>query len=248
MKKFIFIMLFVSTLFGKEEAGYLFQKGNELYKDAEYKQAIDVYQSILDNDYESAELYYNLGNAYYKLRDIGRAILYYERARQLAPNDPDISHNLKLAELRIVDRVQSPPSFLQNTWQTLHDAMPVHQIAVITLGLWLLLSAVLVLRFLVYRPLLQKWLRFILVPVLIMFSLFLFFFIVQLRYAASHEQAIVIPDKVEIKSSPAVDSQTVFALHKGVKVLITDQEDRYYRIKLRDGKIGWLIKNAVEKI
>ncbi|MDZ7725817.1 MAG: tetratricopeptide repeat protein [candidate division KSB1 bacterium] len=249
MKTLLLILLFaVGVLYGQQQVEYLFEKGNDLYKDGSYEKAIEVYESIVANDYESAELYYNLGNAYYKLRDMGHAILYYERARELAPGDADISHNLKLAELRVVDKVQSPPSFLQRTWQTVRDALALDYVAALTLFLRMVTSVVIILRLLMSRAGVQKWLRFVFSPVLILFVLSLCFFVLRLNYDASHDQAVVMSDRVEIKSSPTPDAQTVFALHEGVKVTITDQADQYYRIQLKDGKIGWLIQNAVEKI
>lgn len=249
MKKIILLLfLTVCSVYGQKEADFLFEKGNNLYKDGDYKAAIEVYESILDNDYASMELYYNLGNAYYKLRDIGHAILYYERARNLVPNDPDVLHNLKLANLRVVDKIQSPPSFLYHSWLTIREAMTLDQIAILTLFLWMVSCIVVILRFLITHPAVQKWLRIVFSPLFIVFTVFLIYFITQLRYNASHEPAIVMPDKVEIKSSPAKDAQTVFALHEGVKVTITDKADLYYRIRLKDGKIGWLAESAVEKI
>lgn len=109
MKKFLFIyFLFNLVIFGID-AEYLFQKGNEHYRNSKYDEALVCYKSILDANYESAELYYNLANVYYKLNKIGYAILYYEKALKLSPNDEDIKYNLSLAQLQTIDKINPLP-------------------------------------------------------------------------------------------------------------------------------------------
>ena len=89
----------------------LLQTGNQCYLDGKYEMAVQSYQSIIDSGYASAELYFNLGNAYYKSHDITMALVNYERARILKPNDPEINHNLEIAREFVVDRIEVLPEF-----------------------------------------------------------------------------------------------------------------------------------------
>src|SRR5881394_716957 len=94
-----------------QEAGLLFNQANQLYRKAEYDKAATMYEQIIKNGYESPALYYNLGNARFKLKDVPGSIVNYERARRLAPRDEDIAYNLRLANLRVIDKIEPIPEF-----------------------------------------------------------------------------------------------------------------------------------------
>jgi len=248
MKKIIFLLLVAGALFA-QEADFLFQQGNDLYKAEKYSEAIEQYKAVLDQGFESPELYYNLGNAYFKEQEIGMAILCLERAKKMSPHDPDIEYNLKLAELRIVDKIPVPPPFfLLKIWQSIKNALTLKQLGIITLGFWILLSIILVIRMIFRKPAALYFSRMFLTPVLILFLIVAFVFGVRLNEEKTVQDAIVIVDKVEVKSSPVASSTQVFALHEGVKVSITDESGEFSRIKLADGKVGWIQSNSIIQI
>ena len=118
MKKAILIFLAISTVFytKAQEADSLINKANEMYAQGKYQDAAIVYENILKQGYESAELYFNLGNAYYKQNVIATAILNYEKALQLSPNDDDIKYNLELANRFVVDKIEVLPVFFITGW------------------------------------------------------------------------------------------------------------------------------------
>lgn len=115
---FYLVLMLLLPLFslGDDKENALFEKGNQLYAKAQYQQAAQIYQQILNNGYSSAAIYFNTGNAYYKLDDMASAILYYEKARKLAPNDKDINVNIQLANLKISDKIEPQPDFFVARW------------------------------------------------------------------------------------------------------------------------------------
>src|ERR1035437_2812736 len=118
-KLIILILFFVSIGFSVSFASTeedLMSKGNQLYQSGNFDKAADMYQKVVDSGYESPSLYFNLGNAYYRLGKTGYSILYYEKATKLAPSDEDISHNLAIVNNKIVDKLDIIPTFFLFKW------------------------------------------------------------------------------------------------------------------------------------
>ena len=114
-----FLLLCINISFASSQDD-LIAKANSFYQSGNFAQAAELYRQVADAGYESSVLYYNLGNSYYRLGKIGYAILNYERAQKLAPGDDDITHNLALANSRIVDKIDNiPPFFLFKWWESL---------------------------------------------------------------------------------------------------------------------------------
>ncbi len=105
----------ISFSFASEETT-TFQQGNEYYQQKHYDKAVETYEKLVQSGYEGTSLYYNLGNAYYRTGKVGYAILYYEKALKLSPGDDDIIHNLNIANLKIIDKVESLPEFFLFQW------------------------------------------------------------------------------------------------------------------------------------
>ena len=112
----IFLMIWQGSLVFAQSPESLFSQANALYQTQQFEGAIELYQQILSQGFESKAVYYNLGNCYYRLEDIGKSILYFEKALKLDPNDGDIRYNLDLANLRVIDRVELPPRFFLFEW------------------------------------------------------------------------------------------------------------------------------------
>lgn len=250
MKKFVLLLLFFilpTDLSAQPEA--LVHQGNDLYQKSEYTQAIETYQKVLSYGFESAELYYNLANAFFKNDDIGQSILYYEKAKRLAPHDPDILFNLQIAQLRTVDKViQVPTFFLSNLWNGFKSYFNSQQLAWYALNLYLLGVTLMILKILWSAHKVKRVLRLILLPLVTLFficSTLLFF---RLRDDIRIREAIILVDKVDVKSSPSSDATEVFALHEGAKVRVHERSGTYYKIGLPDGKIGWIPETVFETI
>jgi len=220
----------------------LLQTGNQYYLEGKYEMAVQSYQSIIDSGYASAELYYNLGNAYYKSHDITMALVNYERARILKPDDPEINHNLDIAREFVVDRIEVLPEFFLRkayvNFVKIFDADIWAMVSVLAFGLALGLFLV---YFFLHRLFLRKASFWAGVLLIVMAASTLLFGIQQNNLVTRHNQAIILTPSVTIKSSPDEESGTdLFLLHEGTKVTISDELGDWREVVLTDGNSGWL--------
>ena len=158
MKKYSFIIfMLISRFLFADHNQHLFEQGNMLYAQDKYEEAIETYKEIRANGYESWELYYNLGNAYYKNGDLGKAILNYERAHLLESDNEDIKFNLEMANLMVVDKINKPPQFfLFKIFSDLKNAMGLNTLSLIVLAAYILLVIVIIFRIFVKKEILKK--------------------------------------------------------------------------------------------
>lgn len=245
MNRILMIISILATSFMVAESKDmqdLLASGNQYYLEGKYELAVTSYLSIIDSGYASAELYYNLGNAYYKSHDITMALVNYERARILKPNDPEINHNLEIAREFVVDRIEVLPAFFLRKayvdFVKIFDADIWALISVIAFGLALgLLLIYLLLNQLFVRKL-SFWAGILFITIAA--STFLFA-LKQNNLVTKHRQAIILTPSVTIKSSPDEDSGTdLFLLHEGTKVTISDELGDWREVVLTDGNSGWL--------
>ena len=219
------------------------------YVNGNYQEAIKVYESLLKQG-ESAELYYNLGNAYYRTENITRAVLNYERALLLSPGDGDIRFNLQIARSKTIDKIVPESEMFFVTWyRSLVNIMSVDgwgRMALVSLALVIVL-------FLVYLFSARVWVQkvgFFGGGILLVVFVFSNFFAWQQRQQLlNREGAIVVAPSVTVKSTPAQNGTDLFILHEGTKVVITDGSMKSWReIRLADGKKGWIESKKIELI
>ncbi len=233
----------------RDQVDLLFKEANSAYQEGDYTTAVETYSAILDRGVENVALYYNLGNAHFKLRHIAESILYYERAHRLAPRDTDIAHNLSIARLYVVDKVVVPePFFVVSWWNTLQHLFSRTQWAVLAIVFYVLSIALLILRLLNAKPAIQRWCRWVLYPAVVLFFFTASIYGVRVYRDHTHREAIVMSEKVNVLSAPSQDSNTVFSLHEGVKVRLQDRSGSFFRISLPDGKVGWLASDHLTRI
>jgi hypothetical protein len=244
------VLLFVTA--GRADAQtpqQLFQQANLLYQQGKMTEARDAYASILHAGYVSGELYYNLGNTYYKTGDIAHAILWYERARRLMPQDDDLQHNLQLANLLIVDRIDPTPRlFVWDYWDGLKNAFSLTGITWWVYGAFLLAIGV---SCLVVLARSYRWRKAGFIVGAAATTVFVFLLVVMIAKVSDLRRtdfAIVTTSIASIKNSPDPKSSDAFVLHGGVKVQITDAVSEWVKIRLADGKVGWMEKDAAEVI
>ena len=243
------VFLFFSPHAQIGEAQSQFQSGNELYKQGQYLEALGKYQAALATGYTSPELYYNLGNTYYKLDDIAHSILYLERAKKLAPHDPDIAFNLEMVNLRVVDKIPvAPPFILDRIYAGLRDTFSLGVLGRITMWLYFIFIVLLVGYILLRRAMAKLIFKYTLVIMLIFLVGFTWVFVDRVNRDLNHQYGIVLTEKIDIMSSPASDATQVFVLHEGVKVRVTAKSGDFVKIELPDGKIGWLKSAAIDVI
>jgi tetratricopeptide (TPR) repeat protein len=222
---------------------------NSAYNKADYPKAILFYQKFISGGIESSQAYYNLGNCYYRTNEIGKAILYYEKAEKLNPADPDIQFNLQLANQKITDKVTSDsPVFLFSDWKKFENRFTEKQWALICIAV-LCLSLLLFAFYLFFSNLLLRQLCFWSGFAVFFISLFAFFLAnKQYQSLTSHDTAIVLSASVTVKGAPDDKSTQLFVLHEGTKVSIVKNEGVWTEIKLSNGNVGWLISSDISVI
>jgi len=242
----ILALLITSAVFAQAD---LLQKGNELYTKDKFKEAIDVYNQILMTNLESPEVYFNLGNAYYKTKNYPQAILNYERAQLISPDDEDIAFNLQIANQHVVDAIQELPGiFIVRWWNSLVNSQTTDTWAVISIISFLFFLTLLGLYFFARSGNMRRiafWTAFILIST----SMFSWSFAAQQKSRlVNHNYAIVIQPTVTVKSSPSEKGTNLFVVHEGLKVKITDKLGDWFEVRLADGNKGWLMTESIERI
>jgi tetratricopeptide (TPR) repeat protein len=242
----ILAILFTATLFAQAD---LLQKGNELYAKDDFKKAIEVYNQLLMTNLESPEVYFNLGNAYYKTSQYTQAILNYERAKLLSPDDEDIDFNLQVANQHVVDSIQELPGiFIVRWWNSLVNSQTTDTWAVISIISFLLFLTLAGLYFFSRSGDMRRA-AFWTACFLITFSLFSWSFAAkQKSRLVNHAYAIVMQPTVTVKSSPSEKGTNLFVVHEGLKVRITDKLGDWLEVRLADGNKGWLLTESIERI
>jgi tetratricopeptide (TPR) repeat protein len=227
----------------------LYQQANGLYQAGKIAEARDLYESIASNGYESGDLLYNLGNAHYRLGDLGRAILNFERARRIMPADDDLRHNLQLANLRVVDRIEPTPRlFLWDWWDGIKGAFSAQSALWFSFALFVLLASALMTMMLIRAYVVRKsaLIAGVVTALLLAFSLVLTF--QKIADDGRRDEAVVVASITTIKNSPDGHSTDAFVLHAGVKVRVIDSVNDWIQIRLADGKVGWMERGAAETI
>lgn len=225
------------------------QMGDKEYTQGNYLQAVKDYNDLLQHGV-SADVYYNLGNAYYRLDDIPHAILAYERALLLAPGDGDIRFNLQVARAKTIDKI-TPQSqlFFVTGYRALVNFMPVDAWAVCgILSLVLLIVALAV--FLTTRNRVRRTAgRYAAISLGVFFLLSTLFAWQQQQQLENHCGAIVMGSSVSVKKSPDTASPDQFVIHEGTKVFIKDRGiTGWFLVQLEDGREGWLTARQIEEI
>lgn len=247
MKKIILIFILFNTLptLAKNDLKD-FQKANDFYSKKEYGSAIKLYESIISGGGNSAELFYNLGNAYFRTGKIGYAILNYEKALRISPDDDDIKYNLKVASVRIVDKIEALPKvFILNWADSFSQLLSFNSWAIlIYIAFIALLVSVYLFLFSKRRDLQKKYFNAAaatLIVIIVSLSIVVRIYFISTNFT----YAIITESNVAAKSSPDATSSDVFVVHEGLKIELLDSVEEWRKIKLPDGKVGWITKSEL---
>lgn len=253
MKRIVYavLLLLAFPLFSlsNEKPEALFAKGNALYAKGKYKEAADSYQLVLKAGYSSADVYFNLGNACYKLGEMPSAILYYEKAYKLTPGDEEIEVNIKLANLKIADKIEAVPElFLSKWWRSVilfwsAETLSVLSVAGFLLGFMLLSVYLFAVSISIKRSSFYAGIGILASALIMILASNL-----QTRYLNSSDSAIVFAGTVNVKSGPKDSFKTLFVIHEGLKVGVKAQSEDWIKVELPNGNIGWIELASVKKI
>ena len=233
------LSLFVAHHLSAENPHQLYSIGTDAYKAKNYQQAIDAYEKLITEGYHTSEVYYNLGNAYYKNDQISQSILSYERALRLAPSDDDIRFNLKLANLKAVDRIIPVPQFFLFTkWNNLVAARSSRSWGIISIVcVWFALLAFAIYLFITRM---RKVGFYSGLTLLVFAGFFSYLSYTQSQSEYGTGQAILTSTNTYMKSAPDTSGTDLFIIHEGAKLNILDRVGVWSKVRLADGKVGWL--------
>ena len=223
----------------------LYVEANKALIAEDYNDAIVKYKSILEDGYESVELYYNLGNAYYRSEQLGKSIWAYSNALDIAPRNRDVAHNLSITRAQIVDRIEMPKSFFFITFYRLLKS-------IMTTYEWILLGSFLifiksihfsVMRFGLTQGKMYKMTSTVLISLIILAHIFAMDSHIDKQ---GKNSAIVIHNNVNAYSGPFYGSSSIlFQINEGIKVDISNQQKDWVEIILIDGKKGWIPSESI---
>ena len=247
--KYFILCFFISVSgFVSAQEGMI-KEAETAYTQEDYSQAIERYEKILKIYGDSHEIFYNLGNAYYKAGKVAPAILNYERALLLNPGDAAIRFNLEVAKLKKVDRIDPLGEFFLVQWfRSIQNLISVDAWASLGIACFILFIGCLILFFF------SKWMRLrkmgfyfgiVLLLIVICSNLFAWN---QHKAMVNRTGAIIFAPTVTIKSSPDASGTDLFVLHEGTKVFIKSSLGEWYEIELEDGNVGWIRQKDLEKI
>lgn len=255
MKKFIytfllFVMPLMATAQGVATNGYSKALGDSAYSQARYDDAIRIYEGVINDNGGSVELYYNLGNAFFRNNMIGKAILNYERALRFDPTDKDAKANLEYALSMTKDEVAEQYELFLVTWfKAIVNTLGITTWAVVAIVAFILLLFALLLLFFSQRAAIRKC-----AIVFVVFSLFVTIFANMAAwhiysYMNDDSEAIVMREEAYLKSTPDNSGTELVKIHEGRKVRIIDDTMREWKeVELEEGTVGWLPAVAIERI
>lgn len=247
MKNILYVVFLLTSQIFFAQTG--FETGNDLYQKGKYQEALNAYESVVNNHKQSAELFYNLGNCYYKLNKVAPAIYNYEKALVLKPNDGDVLNNLKFAQKRTIDEIKVIPKV--GFGKLLRDFTGIYHYNTwgwISIGF----SVLFLLSFIGYyfsQITVSKRIFF--------FSMFVFVIMLMISVASaifekSHfeneKPAIVFVEMTDVRSEPQKMASTVVVLHEGTKVYVEEAVVGWEKVQLTDGTEGWIESKSIKEV
>lgn len=254
MKKFFIILvaiLGVGKFANAQSLEQLFEEGNKLYAEANFKAAAAQYQKVVDAGYASGKLYYNLGNAYYKQKMYAKSILYYEKALLLDPSDSNTKQNLEMARYQTRDKIEPIPSFFMKEWfYSIRSYFSANEWAWLSL-IFAVLSGIF---FILYRFVgtigVKKANFSISMICILLFTFSVWNADARTKKIKNPDNAIVMSPTATVKSSPDLSGKDLFVLHEGTKITFTETApvSGWREVRIADGNTGWLETSLFEII
>jgi tetratricopeptide (TPR) repeat protein len=229
----LFFLLIFSLLSYSSNLHYnKLKKAENFYRQGEYKKALKIYKNI-EKKFYNYEIYYNIGNIYFKLKDYPMAKVYYMRAYKIKQNDSDLKHNIKAVELHLKDKIKIPsPDPFTKLLNNFKNSLPLNQFLIISIIILFLLSII----FTFY-----KW-KYKNVIIYFLLTVFIITLIIDIKKIDDFksENYVLLKEKVGVKSEPTDKANSVFIIHEGIDFQIKDNLSGWYLIVLKNGFRGWV--------
>lgn len=243
------LSFFLCGLMATAQNDSLFEEANSAYQEGDYEVAVNKYEEILDKGETSAELYYNLGNAYYKLNKVAPSIYNYEKALQLDPTDEDILNNIEFARNMAIDDIEAVQKNGIDKW--VNDL-----ISVFGHSTWAVLAIVFSILFVVFflwyyfsgSPLSKRILFGVAIASFVFCIVSVVFAFQQKAYIEDNQYAIVFSEEAEVRDEPNLRGDSSFELHEGTKARVLENYQEWSRIELANGAQGWMKTEDLRKL
>jgi len=250
MKKLLLCIVFIMvSIFTWAESPATFDLANEQYEAGKYEEAIKQYEGLLEEGYQSAELHYNLGNAFFKKQQLAKAVLHFEKAAVRSPRDKDIQYNLSIVKNKLPDQFEMIPAFfISRWWASLRSVVgPTGWGIIGLLFLWTGIGG-LILWFRGGNRKIRKQ-GFTIGVILTLLSIIPFSLGFDAAKTIKHStRGVIMVAEIELKSAPDEVSKAILTLHAGTTISILDEIGSWKKIRLSNGEEGWLEANTFEKI
>ena len=237
------------TAYSNTDSEALFNAANTAFQNKQYDEAIQQYETILKNGLVSKEVYFNLGNCFYKKNKIGKAILNYERALLLESNDKEVLHNLEIAKEQRVDEIEALPDFfLAKWWKSIRQLMSSGGWSFLgILSLWAGIGGLVLWLLGKTREHRKKGFAYGLGLVILSFLPFALSYS-SYNYSKNSKNAIILNNQISLKSGADEASTEILKINEGTKVNIQEKISNWYKVRLENGEVGWLLDTDLEEI
>lgn len=258
IRMFIVILLLNMNIYAKDsnfERETIFKKAVSDYSKKNYNEALKTFQQLENTDKVSFEILFDIGNCYYRLDELGEAIQYWEKAKKLSPSNDDVNFNLKLANVKLMDKVILPkPFFLFKHYNSIRNNINIkHWINYLGIIFLVIILIFITPKLFNNKTRLQKKVsKLIFIPKYILILLFVIISLIlfdTVNYNNNNQFGIVVEKKIKIKTEPITNGETSFILHEGSKVKILSKFNRiWYKVSYFDDKIGWVENSKIGEI
>ena len=242
----IFIALSIASEFSfADDINAIFEKANEAYRNRNYTQALADYERI-GAKLKNPVIYYNMANAAFKENQLGKAILYYEKARKMSPRNSDIRKNLAYAQGGVEYRVEDKRNWYLRQFFKFLDYFRLSEMIIALLAVYSLLAITLIFCLITGREFLRSnWVSALIVVLVVSVGVTS----IQFYRSKFQQKAVVIASgKLDVRYGPSKDEKLAFNLVEGIQLSVDDELNDWYRISIVNGETGWVLKEGIEKI
>lgn len=251
IKSFILVLFVFFGLFVVADTApnVTFDKAYEHYLANEYEEANELFLSLVEQNYVSHALYYNLASSYFKMEEYANAMLWFERAKRIQPHDENTNFNINVTKYKLEDKIEAVPELFFVSWfKTFVNMLSERYWAYLSLAFFLLVFVFTAIFLITPNFTFRKYSFYFALIFLLFFMSSTVAAFFQKGYQTRTDEAIVMSEQVDVKSSPDSASSDLFIIHQGIKVKLLDQIGDWVEVKIPNGDKGWMKKSNLEVI